>query len=381
MKSVTYSVAQLEHFCRDAFEGFGFTPEQAAQITDVLLLADLYGVASHGTQRLLRYHKSIEKGCTKVDAKPEVVFETPVSAVIDGHAGMGQLISVYATNLAIEKAKKSGMAFVTVRNSNHFGIAGYYAKMACDAGMIGICATNSQSIMVHTGSREPILGSNPIAFAMPADPFPFWFDAATTVVPKGKLEVYHKADKPLQDGWTVDENGESCRDAEHALSCIDHIKLGGILPVGGASEASGSHKGYGFSMICELICAIMSQGATSNHHVRKPGEGAGTCHAFIVVDPAIFGDPQALRDNLSVFLQELRDAKRADENVPIYTHGEKEAIAYEKHLREGIEVDISTVGEMFDICRYLGMDAKAYLGDIDLSAAKESFYAGAETIG
>lgn len=381
MKSVTYPVAQLERFCRDAFEKFGFTADEAAQITDVLLLADLYGVASHGTQRLMRYRKSIEKGCVKVDAKPEVVFETPVSAVIDGHAGMGQLISIYATRLAIEKARRVGMAFVTVRNSNHFGIAGYYAKMACDAGLIGISATNSQSIMVHTGSREAILGSNPIAFAMPADPIPFWFDAATTVIPKGKLEVYHKADKPLQDGWTVDETGEVCRDAEHALNCIDHIKLGGILPVGGAAESSGSHKGYGFSMICELLCAIMSQGATSNHHVRKSGEGAGTCHAFIVIDPAIFGDAQALRENLSVFLQELRDAKRADENVPIYTHGEKEALAYEKHLREGIEVDISTVGEMFGICDYLGMDGREYLGEVDLSAAKESFYEGAEAVG
>lgn len=381
MKSVNYPVAQLERFCCDAFEKFGFTREEAAQITDVLLLADLYGVASHGTQRLMRYRISIEKGCTKVDAKPEIVFETPVSAVIDGHSGMGQLISIYATKLAIEKAKRVGMAFVTVRNSNHFGIAGYYAKMACDAGMIGISATNSQSIMVHTGSKEAILGSNPIAFAMPADPIPFWFDAATTVIPKGKLEVYHKADKPLREGWTVDENGRECTDAEHALNCIDNIKLGGILPVGGSAEASGSHKGYGFSMICELLCSIMSQGATSNHHVRKPGEGAGTCHAFIVIDPAVFGDPAALRENLSVFLQELRDAKRADENVPIYTHGEKEAIAYEKHLREGIDVDISTVGEMFGICDYLGMDAKEYLGDVDLSAAKESFYEGTDAVG
>ncbi len=381
MNSITYSVPQLERFCRDAFEKFGFTREEAAQITDVLLLADLYGVSSHGMQRLVRYHRSIEKDCIKVNAKPEIVFETPVSAVIDGHAGMGQLVSVFAMNQAIEKAKKVGMAFVTVRNSNHFGIAGYYSKMACDAGLIGISATNSQSIMVHTGSREAILGSNPIAFAMPADPIPFWFDAATTVVPKGKLEVYNKADKPLKTGWAADETGAECTDAEHALKCIDRIGLGGILPVGGAEEASGSHKGYGFSMICELICSIMSQGATSNHHVRKQGEGAGTCHAFIVIDPAVFGDAQAPRENLSTFLQELRDAKRADENVPIYTHGEKEAIAYEEHMKNGIEVDISTVSEMIDICDYLGMDSVEYLGDVDTSAAKASFYTKDDVVG
>ena len=150
MRSVRYSVEKLTCFCRDAFEKFGFTAEEAAQITDVLILADLYGIRSHGTQRLVRYHKAIEHGSVCVDAKPEIVFETPVSAVVDGHAGMGQLISVYAMNLAIRKAKAVGMAFVSVRNSNHFGIAGYYAKMACDAGMIGISSTNSESIMVHT---------------------------------------------------------------------------------------------------------------------------------------------------------------------------------------------------------------------------------------
>ena len=200
--------------------------------------------------------------------------------------------------------------------------------------------------------------------------------AVEPMVNAGTWEV-----KVLKDGWTVDENGAGCTDAEHALNCIDRIGLGGILPVGGAEEASGSHKGYGFSMICELLCSIMSQGATSNHHVRKPGEGAGTCHAFIAIDPAVFGDAQALRENLSVFLQELRDAKRADENVPIYTHGEKEVLAYEKHMREGIEVDICTVSEMIDICSYLGMDSVGYLGEVDTSAAKASFYDGVEVVG
>ena len=158
--------------------------------------------------------------------------------------------------------------------------------------MIGLAATNSESIMVHTGSKQALLGSNPIAFAVPAEPYPFWFDAATTVVPKGKLEVYHKAGKPLHDGWGVDENGAVCSDAERVLGCIDGKKgVGGILPVGGADEASGSHKGYGFSMICEILCAITSGGATSNHHQRKAGEGAGTCHSFMVMDPAMFGNP------------------------------------------------------------------------------------------
>ncbi|MBR6728482.1 MAG: Ldh family oxidoreductase, partial [Clostridia bacterium] len=189
MSSLKYSVEALTKLCQDVFEKFGFTKEEAWRITDVLILADLYGVKSHGVQRLVRYHKSIENGCVRVDAKPEIVFETPVSAVIDANSGMGQLVSAFAMEKAIEKAKSVGMAFVTVRNSNHYGIAGYYTKMACDAGMIGLCVTNTEPIMVHTGARKAVLGTNPIAFAMPAEPVPFWFDAATTVVPRGKLEV------------------------------------------------------------------------------------------------------------------------------------------------------------------------------------------------
>lgn len=375
MKTVTYTKEALERFCRDAFAGFGFTGKEAAQITDVLMLADLYGIRSHGTQRLVRYHRAIEKGSVRVDAKPEIVFETPVSAVIDGHAGMGQLIAAFAMNKAIEKAKAAGMAFVTVRNSNHFGIAGYYTKMALDAGMMSIAVTNSESIMVHTGSRQAVLGSNPIAFAAPAEPVPFWFDAATTVVPKGKLEVYRKADEPLCDGWAVDETGAVSADASRVLHCIDgKVGAGGILPVGGAAEESGSHKGYGYSMICELLCAITSGGATSNHHVREAGKGAGTCHAFIVIDPAIFGDADAQKAHLSAFLEELRGAARADAAVPILTHGEKERASMARCLREGIEVDISTVAEMMEICRALGMDSRDYLGDVDVAGAKESVY-------
>ncbi len=374
MSSVRYSVDAIRRYCSDAFEKFGFSREDADQITDVLLLADLYGIRSHGTQRLVRYHKAIERGSVVVDAKPEIVFETPCSAVIDGHAGMGQIIATYAMKLALKKAKTVGMAIVSVRNSNHYGIAGYYTKMAIEEGMIGICTTNSESIMVHTGSKQAVLGSNPLAFGMPAEPYPFWYDAATTVVPRGKLEVYNKEDKALHDDWAVDATGKVCTDANQVLECIIQKAGGGILPVGGHSEDMGSHKGYGFGMIVEILSAILSQGATSNHHVRAAGKGAGSCHCFIVIDPAIFGDAEALKKNLSVFLQELRDADRADQNVPIYTHGEKEALSMAKRMEEGIDVDISTVAEMIEICEYLGMDSKEYLGEVDVSARKFATY-------
>lgn len=370
MSYIKFSYEQLKNLCYDAFVKFGFTQKESEIITDVLLLADLYGVKSHGTQRLARYHKSIENDTIKIGIKPEIVFETPVSAVIDGHSGMGQVISHFAMNLAIEKARKTGMAMVSVRNSNHYGIAGYYAKMACDAGFIGISTTNSESIAVHTNSKQAVLGSNPIAFSMPAEPYPFWFDAATTVVPRGRLEVYNKESKPLPEGWGVGADGKTSTDAEHVLDCITKKSGGGILVLGGNTEEMGSHKGYGYSMICEILSAITSFGATSNHHVRKKGQGAGSCHSFIVIDPGIFGDAELMKKNLSAFLQELRDAKRANPDIPIYTHGEKEVYSKEKMMKEGIPVNISTVAEIIELCNYVGLDSKKYLGEVDVSSAK-----------
>ena len=147
---IRYSYPQLKKFCEDAFAKLGFCKEDCEIITDVLLLSDLYGIESHGMQRLVRYHKGIEKGLIKVEAKPEIVYETPVSLVIDGHDGMGQLNSHFAMQKTIEKAKETGICITTVRDSNHFGIAGYYAKMAADNGFIGFGMTNSEAIMVPT---------------------------------------------------------------------------------------------------------------------------------------------------------------------------------------------------------------------------------------
>ena len=175
---INYSYDELKKFCDDAFVKFGFTEKEAQIITDVLLLADLYGIESHGTQRLVRYHKDIEKGLIQVKAESEVVFETPVSAVIDAHDGMGQVVGHKAMEMAIEKAKKTGIAIVTVRNSTHYGIAGYYTKMACDQGLIGISCTNTNPILVPTYGRTAMLGTNPIALAVPAEPFDFFFDVS-----------------------------------------------------------------------------------------------------------------------------------------------------------------------------------------------------------
>ena len=220
MGYVTWSYDTLNNFCKDVFQAFGFSEEESSEIKDVLLTADLYGIESHGMQRMVRYHKGIEKGTIHPHAVPEVVFETPISAVIDGHNGMGQLISIFAMRKAIEKAKQTGVGIVSVRESNHFGIAGYYAKMASEEGLLGMACTNSEAIMVPTFGRKAMLGSNPIAVAMPADPYPFFFDCSTTVVTRGKLEMYNKMEKPLPEGWALDKDGHASTNAPDVLANI-----------------------------------------------------------------------------------------------------------------------------------------------------------------
>ena len=367
---IRYSYEQLKKFCEDCFVKFNFTKSEAEIITNVLLLSDLYGIESHGMQRLARYHKGIEKGLIKVDAKPEIVFETPVSAVIEGNDGMGQLISYKAMNIAIEKAKKSGMAVVTVRNSNHFGIAGYYAKMACDEGFLGMAFTNSEAIMVPTFGRLAMLGSNPIAVAMPAEPYDFFFDASTTVVTRGKLEIYNKLGKPLPEGWALGANGKGSTDAGDVLKNVVAKNGGGIMPLGGETEQLGSHKGYGYGMLCEIFTSILSMGLTSNH-THTGGKG-GTCHGFIVIDPNIFGNADEIKEHLSEFLKELRESPKSEGAERIYTHGEKEIFAKADRLKNGIDVNINTVAEMFDMCKYVGLDPVSYLGDVNFDEVNAS---------
>lgn len=372
MGYVKWSYEVLNRFCQDVFRQFGFSGKESDTITDVLLTADLYGIESHGMQRMVRYHKGLEKGTIHQDAKPEIVFETPVSAVIDGHNGMGQLISVYAMNKAIEKAEKTGVGIVSVRESNHFGIAGYYAKMASDRGLMGMACTNSEAIMVPTFGRMAMLGSNPIAVAMPAKPYPFLFDCSTTVVTRGKLEMYNKMNKPLPEGWALDKNGHESTDAPDVLENIVAKNGGGIMPLGGCEEVSGSHKGYGYGMLCELFSSIFSMGVTSDRCCTF-SDKTGICHGFMAVNPAIFGDPEEIREHFSQYLETLRNSPKAEGKDRIYTHGEKEVLAQKDRREHGIPVNDNTMVELANLCAYLNMDFHRYFENYELPRDSKFF--------
>ncbi|MGI6691244.1 MAG: Ldh family oxidoreductase [Christensenellales bacterium] len=351
---IPYETAQ--RFCQNVFGSYGFTPDESAKITDILLAADLGGIESHGIQRLVRYDTEIRAGFVDVHARPETVFETPVSAVIDAKSAMGQLISYEAMEVAIRKAQKSCIGMVAVRNSNHYGIAGYYAQMASKQDLVGICMTNTEAIMVPTFARQAMLGTNPIAFAMPADPIDYLFDAATTVIPRGKLEVYKKRGKPVPTGWVLDENGLDSTDAARVLDNIIAKRGGGILPLGGSGENNSGYKGYGFGMLCEICTAVFAQGATSDLIYKKKGK-AEICHFFAAFDYGIFGEKAAIRREFSKYLQKVRDADKAKGRERIYIHGEKEFEARDDRLKNGLLLNEKTLEEMRRIAARQDVDA------------------------
>ena len=349
---------KLRLFCIKVFQGYGFSEGDSDTITDVLLDADLCGIESHGIQRLIRYHEEITSGMVHVDAKPEIVFETPLSAVMDGNSGMGQLLGTEAMNLAIGKAKASGFGMVTMRNSNHYGVARYYARMAADEGLIGMSMTNTEAIMVPTFGCEAMLGTNPIAFAMPASPSDYVFDGATTVVPRGKLEVYAKRGSGLPFGWALDGNGKDCTDPDIVLTNIKGKLGGGILPLGGSGELNSGYKGYGYAMLCEIATAILSGGTTSNYVYKTPGQ-SGIAQSYIALDYGMFGDKSEIEASLSKFLQEIRDSDKAEGCDRIYIHGDKSAESRERVKAEGVPLNEKTYDEMIMIGRFTG--AEEYL--------------------
>lgn len=336
------------------FEKEGFLPGKSRIIADVLMQADLFGIESHGAQRMMYYHRNIASGSVEVRAEPEVLRETPVSALIDGHFGMGALVGVFAMNKAIEKAKQTGIGMAVVRNSSHYGIAGYYTLMAAKAGLASFSMTNTGPIMVPTFGREMMLGTNPIAFCMPADPYPFWFDASTTVVTLGKVEVYDKRGKPMPEGWTIDAQGRHASDATAMNASILAGGKGGILPLGGAGEVTGGHKGYGLGIMVEALTGILAQGLTSPEMCGAHGDH--TCHFFMAFDPGMFGDPEEIKERMSLYLKRLRESDKIPGCERIFTPGEKAFEAMSYRMEHGIPVEEKTLLEVRTIARELGVE-------------------------
>ena len=360
MSNHRFEYTKLKELAALVMEKSGISREDSATVAEVLLTSDLYGIESHGIQRLGMYITGMDVGRINPNAKMRIVKETPVSAVIDADAGMGQPVGVKAMSMAIEKASKTGFGMVLVNNSNHYGIAGYYSMMAAEKGMFGMSMTNTEGLVVPTFGKSPMLGTNPIAVTMPASPTPFHLDVSTSVVTAGKMEVYGRAKKPVPDGWSVNSDGLVNTDAQVFLDIRKNKLDGGLLTLGGFGETFGGHKGFGFSMLVEIMTGVMSLGNTSPH-VRRVPNVEKCAHMFQAIDYGIFGDKKEIEAKLSEYMREIRDSKKADGYDRIYVHGEKEVEAKAKVLKEGVFMQESTANEVIGLCKKYGINHEEYM--------------------
>ena len=251
----------LYSFITDAFVGVGVPRKDAEICTDVLLASDKRGIESHGVNRFKPiYIDRIKAGIQNPVTNFEIVRETPTTAVVDGHDGMGQVIGYKSMSMAIEKAKKYGMGMVAVRNSCHYGIAGYYATMATDAGCIGITGTNARPSIAPTFGVENMLGTNPLTVGMPTDEdFPFLLDCATSITQRGKIEYFARIGKDTPAGMVIGRDGSALTDS---VKILDQLNCGeaALAPLGGIGEELAGYKGYGYATVVEILSAALQQG-------------------------------------------------------------------------------------------------------------------------
>lgn len=331
------SVAVLKHN--------GFPEQKSRTAAEVLVEADARGIHSHGVVRLMRYIRERDGGFINPGAEPAVVWETPVSLVVDGNRSLGQHVGVFAMNRCIEKARQNFFCFASVRNSNHFGISGYYSELAGKNGMIGISMTNTYPLVVPTFGCQALLGTNPIAICIPGTgDMAFHLDMATSVVPRGKIEVYQRAGDNLPEGWAVDEKGKSTSDASHVIDNFNAHSRGGLLPLGGEGEKFGGHKGFGLAMLVDLLSAGLSMGQWSNETYTDAG--GGVCHFFGAMRLDAFGDPAAIRGHVQEIIGKVCDSPKSEGKDKIYYHGEKEAKARAVSIQKGITMPASLIGEL-----------------------------------
>jgi L-2-hydroxycarboxylate dehydrogenase (NAD+) len=349
--SQIFSYQELFGFTRDVFLQIGCNDEDADLATRVLLSADLRGVDSHGIARLSGYVRLWD--AKRINACPEVkiIHETPSTATVDGDGGLGLVVAPKAMKIAIQKAKQSGTGWVSVQNSNHFGIAGYHSMMALEEGMIGISMTNASPLVAPTFSIERLLGTNPICVAIPAgEQPPFVADMATTTAANGKLEILQRKGGVAPPGWIQDKTGKSSTDPHE-------LKAGGaLLPLGGDKE-HGSHKGYALGAIVDIFSAVLS-GANYGPWVppfpayvpmptNMPGKGIG--HFFGAMRIDAFRPAEEFKKHMDQWIQRFREAKPASGFDKVLIPGDPEREMEKVRMEQGIPL----LGPVVDDLRYL----------------------------
>ena len=336
----------LRSFCEGVFTKLGVSAEDARVTTDVLVLADLRGIGSHGVARLPRYVTGIKEGYMKPVDHSHILKETKATALVDGEQSLGQVVGKKGMDLAIRKAKDTAVGIVTVRNSNHYGIAAYYSLLALEHDLIGVSMTNAAPLVVPTFGRTSVLGTNPISLAAPGlAEKPFVLDMATSVVPRGKVEVYDRLGKPMPSGWAVDETGRTSSDAKGVLNALAKRLGGGLLPLGGEGEDFSGHKGYGLALLVDVLSGVLS-GAATGLQVYADEKRPDVGHFFMAIDPAAFRPIDEFKRDMDRLARELKDSPKAQGQARIYVHGEKSFARTEAFRREGIPLDPKVVDAM-----------------------------------
>jgi LDH2 family malate/lactate/ureidoglycolate dehydrogenase len=352
-----YSYHQLKDFSFQVFTKMGCPEDQANTASKTLVSADLRGVDSHGVARLSGYVRLWEANRIKPDPNISIVHETPSTAVVDGDAGLGLVVGPSAMKIAMEKAVNVGTGWVSVRNSNHFGIAGFHSMLALEEDMIGISMTNASPLVAPTWSKERMLGTNPIAVAIPAgEESPFVADFATTTAANGKLEILQRKKEETPAGWVQDKEGNSTTDAFG-------VKNGGALLPLGSDREHGSHKGYCLGSIVDIFSAVLS-GASYGPWAPPfvsflpvaddmPGEGLG--HFFGAMRIDAFQTKEHFKYHMDNWIKRFRDASPVNGQESVLVPGDPERILENERIKTGInllkpvEDDLKGLAERFQI--------------------------------
>jgi len=344
----------LEKFMKDAFNAIGIPEEEAAVCAEVLIASDKRGIDSHGIGRFKKiYIDRINDGILNTTTNIEVVKDGPTTAVIDGHNGMGMVIGKRSMQLAIDKAAEYGLGMVAVRNTTHYGIAGYYALMAIENGMIGITGTNARPSIAPTFGVENMLGTNPLTIGFPTDEeFPFVLDCATSVSQRGKIEAYSRLGKNLPEGWVIGKDGTSKTDSTQVLKDLV-AGTAALVPVGGIGEETAGYKGFGYAAVVEVLSAALQDGKFLKDLMGYDKDGKKIPyplgHFFIAINTEAFMGLDVFKRVAGEIMRKLRASEKMPGEDRIYTAGEKEHEAWLFRKDKGARVDVQLQKEIIEV--------------------------------
>lgn len=354
---------QIGDFMTDAFVAAGVPKEDAKTCAEVLMESDRRGIESHGVNRFKPiYIDRIRSGILNPITEMEIIRETPSTAVVDGHNGMGMVVANRCMNMAIEKARKCGLGMVAARNSTHFGIAGYYVTMATRENMVGLCGTNARPSIAPTFGVENMMGTNPLTFGVPTDEeFPFVIDCATSITQRGKIEYYNREGVPTPAGLVVTNDGGTMTDSAAILTALTSGEAA-LAPLGGRGEETAGYKGYGYAALVEILSAALQAGSymkmltgIDENGEKKPYPLG---HFFLAIDTEAFMGAESFKKTAGNILRELRASKKAPGHDRIYTAGEKEYIVWMERRDKGVPVGEAVQRELLEVRDMYGLSYK-----------------------